>query len=85
MSRPFRGFRGKEMTLPIAPSEVLPVASPESTARRFAATSSSSSASNDTASSYCAADNGTRRGGNSRISPLELFFANHRRAGRGAS
>ena len=83
-SRPFRRFCGKGMTPPIPLSEAPSITPPEAPARRFAATSSSSSASKDTASSYCAADNGTRRGGSSRISPLELFFANHRRASGGA-
>ncbi|HET8606009.1 MAG TPA: hypothetical protein VFL66_03165 [Gaiellaceae bacterium] len=84
-SRPFRRFRGSGMTLPITPSEAPSITPPKPTPRCFpSAASSSSSANSDAASSCCADSNGTRRGGSSRISSLEFFFANHRRASRGA-
>lgn len=70
------------MTLPEAPAQTPPVAPPETNPARLAAASNSSSESSDTASSYCAAVSGTRCGGSNLISGV--FFANHRRAGRGA-
>lgn len=78
-SRAFPPCAGKGMTRPETPVQTLPVAPPETTPAFLAAASISSSASSDTASSYAAADSGSRRGGASRISPLALFFANHRR------
>src|SRR5581483_5959864 len=84
VSRPIRPSSGNGTTLPMPLAEAPSITPTERPSRRFTATSSSNPASSDTTSSYCAADNGTRRGGNSPTSPLELFFANHRRASRGA-